>query len=64
MLYLDVTVKEWLAKYPQLLRASLNVCADYELKLDDGKPFVTKNKIGVSFERCEALSIKVKANRP
>jgi hypothetical protein len=47
MIYLDTTIKEFFSKFPSLQNGSINLCEEHSLNINEAKPFITKEKVGI-----------------
>ena len=47
MIFPQVSIKEWLTRFPQLKRPFIEICEDYALDQSKAKAFITNKKIGI-----------------
>lgn len=47
MVYLDMSVNDFLSKFPVLKNGAIENCEKHNLDLNKAKPFITQKKIGL-----------------
>lgn len=47
MIYLDMNINDFFVQFPSLKNGSVNTCKEYDLDINEAKPFVTKEKVGI-----------------
>lgn len=59
MIYLNISVDEFFTKHPELKDQCINICKEMNIPLNQIRPYVTKETIGVEFDEDGLRSIDI-----
>lgn len=59
MIFLETNIDDFLVQFPSLKNGSLRTCQKYNLDINQAKPFITKEKVGILLNPNEECPITI-----